>query len=231
MKKPICVCLILALALTVFSACGKKNEDGKKDEAALQYESVYKEKTEANAANTHPVAVIVMEDKSAVVFELYPEQAPETVNNFISLANKGFYDGLIFHRVIDGFMIQGGDPNGNGTGGPGYQIVGEFSDNGHNNTLSHELGVVSMARRGSYYNPASMYNTAGSQFFICVADCRASLDGQYAAFGKVIDGMDVALKISKTSTDRDDKPVEPQKMAYVRVDTHGAEYAEPNKLG
>ena len=227
MKKIVCVLLVLALASALFAGCGKKEE---KEDTSVNYESIYKEKAAAFASNEHPIGVIVMEDLSTITFELYPEQAKETVNNFISLANKGFYDGLIFHRVIDGFMIQGGDPDGTGNGGPGYTIPGEFADNGYNNTLAHEVGVLSMARRGSYFNPASAYNTAGSQFFICVA--RAShLDGQYAAFGKVLDGMDIALKISKTATDANDRPLSAQKMAYVRVDTHGLEYPEPHTAG
>ena len=153
--------------------------------------------------------------------ELYPEIAPNTVNNFISLVQKGFYDGVIFHRVIQGFMIQGGDPNGVGTGGPGYHIKGEFSQNGFENTLLHSAGVLSMAR-------AQMPNSAGSQFFIMHKDAP-HLDGAYAAFGKVIEGMDVVDAIAVTPTDYMDVPVEKQIMNKVTVDTFGETYPEPEK--
>lgn len=153
--------------------------------------------------------------------ELYPEIAPNTVNNFISLVQKGFYDGVIFHRVIQGFMIQGGDPNGEGTGGPGYHIKGEFSQNGFENTLIHSAGVLSMAR-------AQMPNSAGSQFFIMHKDAP-HLDGAYAAFGKVIEGMDVVDAIAVTPTDYMDVPVEKQIMNKVTVDTFGETYPEPEK--
>lgn len=153
--------------------------------------------------------------------ELYPEIAPNTVNNFISLVQKGFYDGVIFHRVIQGFMIQGGDPNGVGTGGPGYHIKGEFSQNGFENNLLHSAGVLSMAR-------AQMPNSAGSQFFIMHKDAP-HLDGVYAAFGKVIEGMDVVDAIAVTPTDYMDVPVEKQIMNKVTVDTFGETYPEPEK--
>lgn len=153
--------------------------------------------------------------------ELYPEIAPNTVNNFISLVQKGFYDGVIFHRIIQGFMIQGGDPNGVGTGGPGYHIKGEFSQNGFENTLLHSAGVLSMAR-------AQMPNSAGSQFFIMHKDAP-HLDGAYAAFGKVIEGMDVVDAIAVTPTDYMDVPVEKQIMNKVTVDTFGETYPEPEK--
>ncbi|HEO8419063.1 TPA: peptidylprolyl isomerase [Yersinia enterocolitica] len=163
-----------------------------------------------------------MEDDSKMEVELYPDKAPNTVNNFISLINKGFYDGLIFHRVIPDFMIQGGDPNGNGTGGPGYSIKGEFSDNGFENDLEHERGVISMAR-------SQMPDSAGSQFFIMVADAP-HLDGQYAPFGKVIEGMDVVDKIVATERDEQDKPLKEIKMKKVTVDTKGINYEEPEKV-
>ena len=149
--------------------------------------------------------------------------------NFISLANSGFYDGIIFHRVIDNFMIQTGDPLGTGMGGPGYKIFGEFTNNNFKNDISHMPGVVSMARQGNQYNPSAAYNTAGSQFFICVADA-SFLDGDYAAFGNVIDGMDAVYAIAKTKTNANDKPLTEQKMMYVRVDTHGIDYAEPETI-
>lgn len=180
-----------------------------------------------NAQN--PIATITMEDGGVIKLELYPEIAPNTVKNFIHLANSGFYDGVIFHRVIEGFMIQGGDPDGRGTGGPGYRIKGEFSNNNHKNGLSHERGVISMARQGNPYFPASAYNTAGSQFFIMHADSDF-LDGDYAAFGKVIEGMDVVDRIATTETDGSDRPLETQTMQSVRVDTFGVDYGEPDRI-
>ena len=163
-----------------------------------------------------------MADGSVIKAELYPEIAPVSVNNFISLVRKNFYDGLIFHRVIRGFMIQGGDPNGTGTGGPGYSIPGEFAINGFENNLKHTEGVLSMAR--------SMHpDSAGSQFFI-MHKTSPHLDGQYAAFGKVIEGMDVVNKIAKTATDYSDRPLEDQVMQTVTVDTFGVDYPEPEKL-
>ncbi|MBR3136253.1 MAG: peptidylprolyl isomerase [Clostridia bacterium] len=179
-------------------------------------------KEETNVDKTHPIATITMKDGGVIELELYPEIAPESVKNFISLANSGFYDGLIFHRVIAGFMIQGGDPDGRGTGGPGYSIKGEFSANGVKNDLSHLRGVISMAR-------AQAFDSAGSQFFICHADSQF-LDGQYAAFGKVTSGLDVVDRIAKTTTDSRDKPYKDQIMETVRVETWGVEYGEPEKL-
>ena len=156
-----------------------------------------------------------------ITAELYPEIAPNTVNNFISLINKGFYDGLIFHRVIKGFMIQGGDPDGVGTGGLGYSIKGEFAINGVENNLKHTAGVLSMAR-------SMMPDSAGSQFFIMHKDAP-HLDGQYAAFGKVTDGMDTVNAIAETETDYSDAPLEPQMIIKVTVDTDGVDYPEPEK--
>ena len=171
----------------------------------------------------NPIATITMENGDVIKVELYPEIAPNTVNNFISLANKGFYNGLIFHRVIRGFMIQGGCPQGTGTGGPGYSIKGEFRINGVSNMLRHEAGVISMAR-------SMMPDSAGSQFFI-MHKTSPHLDGQYAAFGKVIEGMEVVNAIAETRTDFQDKPLAPQVMASVTVDTFGEEYPEPEKFG
>ena len=170
----------------------------------------------------NPIATIEMEDGGIITLELYPEVAPISVNNFISLANKGFYDGLIFHRVISGFMIQGGDPQGSGMGGPGYSIKGEFAGNGVKNDLSHARGVLSMARA---QNP----NSAGSQFFIMHAD-GPFLDGQYAAFGKVVEGIEVVDRIAAVKTDRMDKPKDPQRMKKVSVETFGETYPEPEKM-
>lgn len=170
----------------------------------------------------NPVVTITMKDGGVIKAELYPEIAPTSVNNFISLINKGFYNGLIFHRVIRGFMIQGGCPDGNGTGGPGYSIKGEFAQNGFANDLKHTEGVLSMAR--------SMHpDSAGSQFFI-MHKTSPHLDGGYAAFGKVIEGMDVVNKIAETDTDYSDRPMIPQVMKEVTVETFGESYPEPEKL-
>lgn len=167
----------------------------------------------------NPIVTIAMENGSQIKIELYPDVAPNTVNNFISLVKKGFYDGLIFHRVINGFMIQGGDPEGTGMGGPGYSIKGEFSLNHFDNDLAHTAGVISMAR-------SQMPNSAGSQFFI-MHKGSPHLDGSYAAFGKVIAGMDIVDAIACTDTDYSDKPVVPQIMQTVTVETFGENYPEP----
>ena len=170
----------------------------------------------------NPVVTITMKSGDVMKLELYPEIAPISVNNFISLVNKKFYDGLIFHRVIRGFMIQGGCPNGTGMGGPGYSIQGEFAQNGVANDLKHTEGVLSMAR-------AMHPDSAGSQFFIMHKN-SPHLDGSYAAFGKVIEGMDVVNKIAETATDYSDRPLEPQVMETVVVDTFGVDYPEPEKF-
>ena len=169
----------------------------------------------------NPVVTIIMENGDVMKAELYPEVAPNTVNNFISLVKKGYYDGLIFHRVIRGFMIQGGCPQGTGMGGPGYSIKGEFSQNGFKNDLKHTEGVLSMAR-------SMMPNSAGSQFFIMHKDAP-HLDGAYAAFGKVTEGMDVVNKIAEERTDYSDRPSKTQKIKSMTVDTFGVEYPEPEK--
>ncbi len=170
----------------------------------------------------NPIVTITMEDGSVMKAELYPEIAPQSVYNFISLIQKKFYDGLIFHRVISGFMIQGGDPEGIGIGGPGYHIKGEFKINGFENDLKHTEGVLSMARA---QNPDS----AGSQFFIMHKD-SPFLDGQYAAFGKLIEGMDVVNAIAEVPTDYADKPLKPQRMQTVTVETFGVDYPEPDHV-
>ena len=170
---------------------------------------------------SNPIVTFEMENGKVFKAELYPEIAPNTVKNFISLVKKGFYNGIIFHRVIRGFMIQGGDPNGIGTGGPGYSIKGEFKANGFNNTLRHTKGVLSMAR-------SMMPNSAGSQFFVMHED-SPHLDGQYAAFGKVIEGIEVVDEIACVRTDFRDKPLEDQRMKSVTVELFGVEYAEPEK--
>ena len=169
----------------------------------------------------NPVVTITMANGDVMKAELYPEIAPNTVNNFISLVKSGFYDGLIFHRVIRGFMIQGGCPDGTGMGGPGYSIKGEFSQNHFENNLAHTPGVLSMAR-------AMHPDSAGSQFFI-MHETSPHLDGAYAAFGKVIEGMDVVNKIAETRTDYSDRPLEKQEISSMTVETFGVEYLEPEK--
>ena len=170
----------------------------------------------------NPTVTFTMENGGVIKAELYPEKAPNTVNNFLSLVRHGFYDGLTFHRVIEGFMIQGGDPAGNGTGGPGYTIKGEFRMNGFaGNDIKHLRGVLSMAR-------SMMPDSAGSQFFI-MHENASHLDGQYAAFGKVIEGMDVVDVIAKTATDMRDKPLEPQVIKTVTAETYGEDYPEPKR--
>ena len=170
----------------------------------------------------NPVVTITMENGDVMKAELYPEIAPNTVNNFISLINHNFYDGVIFHRVIRGFMLQGGDPDGNGTGGPGYEIKGEFSNNGFKNDLKHTPGVLSMAR-------TMIPDSAGSQFFI-MHQAAPHLDGEYAAFGKIIEGMDVVNKIAEMPTDYRDRPLEDQVMKTVTVETFGVDYPEPETV-
>ncbi|KOY13672.1 peptidylprolyl isomerase [Paenibacillus xylanivorans] len=209
-KKTTAVSLVLAMLLIVISGCGRPTSGATETPAPVE------------PAGPNPVATIEMSDGQKIVIELYPEIAPNTVNNFISLANKGFYDGLIFHRVIPGFMIQGGDPDGNGSGGPGYTIKGEFTSNGHKNHLNHTRGVISMARTNDL-------DSAGSQFFIMLADADY-LDNAYATFGKVTEGMDVVDGIAAQQIGEQDKPVTDQVMKKVTVDTHGLEYPEPVKM-
>lgn len=170
----------------------------------------------------NPVVTFTLENSGIMKAELYPEVAPNTVRNFISLIEKNFYDGLIFHRVIPGFMIQGGDPEGSGMGGPGYSIKGEFSTNGFENELKHEAGVLSMAR-------AQDPDSAGSQFFIMVAR-SPHLDGEYAGFGKIIEGFEYAKEILKVKTNMMDRPLEDQRLKTLTVETFGEEYPEPEKI-
>ena len=170
----------------------------------------------------NPIVTITMNTGDVMKAELYPETAPNTVNNFISLIKKGFYDGVGFHRIIAGFMIQGGDPDGNGMGGPGYSIKGEFTSNGFKNDLKHSKGVLSMAR-------TQIPDSSGSQFFIMHADAP-HLDGEYAAFGKLTEGFDVLDKIATTATDWSDRPRTPQVMESVTVETFGTDYDEPETL-
>lgn len=206
--------VLLAIVIT---GCGAESES-KADEQDSGSSSK-QDSEQATPEGEKPIVTITMENDDQIKVELYPEIAPNTVANFISLAEKGFYDGLIFHRVIPGFMIQGGDPEGNGTGGPGYAIKGEFSSNDFKNDLKHERGVISMAR-------SSDPDSAGSQFFIMVED-SPQLNGEYAAFGKVIEGMETADEIVAVERDAQDKPLEEQKMKTVEVDTKGQDYAEP----
>ena len=207
------IVLLLAALMLLSLACAK----GKTDTDA----NTTKTEEDTTVDKSHPIATITMKDGGVIQLELYPEVAPESVKNFISLANSGFYDGLIFHRVILGFMIQGGDPLGKGTGGPGYSIKGEFARNGVKNNLKHTRGVLSMAR-------SMMPNSAGSQFFIMVEDAP-HLDGQYAAFGKLVTGFDVADEIVNANRDRNDKPYNDQRMKTVTVETFGVDYPEPEQ--
>lgn len=187
----------------------------------LNIKHVIKKREEKTMAQ-NPIVTITMENGDVMKAELYPEIAPNTVNNFISLINHNFYDGVIFHRVIRGFMLQGGDPDGNGTGGPGYEIKGEFSSNGFKNDLKHTPGVLSMAR-------TMIPDSAGSQFFI-MHQAAPHLDGDYAAFGKIIEGMDVVNKIAEMPTDYSDRPLEDQVMKTVTVETFGVDYPEPETV-
>lgn len=198
---------MLALML-LLAGCGSKE----KEVQSSDYADEVKE---------NPIVTITMENDEQIIMELEPKTAPNTVANFISLVEDGYYDGLIFHRVIPGFMIQGGDPSGNGSGGPGYSIDGEFTDNGFENDLKHERGVVSMARTGEP-------NSAGSQFFI-MADEVSDLDGGYAAFGRVTDGMETVDAIVNAERDAADKPLSDQRMKKVEVDTKGYDYPAPVK--
>jgi len=206
---------IILLMVTMCASCGSNEKTP--------------QTSENSSGNKNPLVTVTMENGKKIFIELYPDIAPNSVNNFISLAKSGFYDGVIFHRVIPGFMIQGGDPLGSGAGGPGYLIFGEFSNNDFENNLKHKRGVLSMARRGSQTNPASAYNTAGSQFFIMVAD-STHLDNDYAAFGMVLEGLDVVDQIVGEKRDGGDRPLNEQKMKTVTVDTFGVDYPEPETI-
>lgn len=214
----------LLLALTACGQNDKGTENSSNSAAAPEAEPPKETEVKENVPDpnaSHPIVTIEMDSGKTIKLELYPEVAPNTVNNFISLVKKGFYDGTGFHRVIPGFMIQGGDPDGNGTGGPGYAIAGEFASNGFQNDLKHTKGVLSMAR-------AQDPNSAGSQFFIMVAEAT-SLDGEYASFGKVIEGMETAEEIVNLERDQMDMPLEIPVMKKVTVDTLGKDYPEPEK--
>lgn len=220
MKKIISSLIVLLTFSMLFCACDSGSID--KNETTTENNYVL---TDPN----NPVATIEMKDGGVMKIELFLDTAPNTVKNFIYLANKGFYDGLTFHRVIPGFMIQGGDPNGNGTGGPGYNIFGEFSNNGFENNKKHLRGYVSMARKGDMYNPASMYNTAGSQFFIMHQD-YTGLDGDYAVFGFCFEGMEVVDMIAAQQTDANDKPIKDVVIKSIRITSGAGNYDEPETL-
>ncbi|MFX3634658.1 MAG: peptidylprolyl isomerase [Candidatus Pristimantibacillus sp.] len=224
--------LLIAAMLIIASGCGNSgktnNTDAaKKPESTGQPESTVQPEATKKPESTEkaPVVTIEMSNGKTIKVELSPEIAPNTVNNFISLVKQGFYDGTIFHRIIPGFMVQGGDPDGTGMGGPGYGIAGEFSSNGFVNDLKHTRGVISMARSG-------MPDSAGSQFFIMVDDA-ASLDGAYASFGHVIEGMETVDEIvnqeTGTTAETQERPANPLSMKKVTVDTFGVEYPEPTK--
>lgn len=202
--------LFAMMVVLMLAACGSESTNDTAQEGNMDYTADITE---------NPIVTITMENDEKIVMELEPKTAPNTVANFISLVEEGFYDGLIFHRVIPGFMVQGGDPDGTGMGGPNYSIKGEFTSNGFDNSLTHERGVLSMARTGQP-------DSAGSQFFIMVEQA-SHLDGKYAAFGKVIEGMDVVDKIVAVERDSKDKPLEDQKMKSIEVDTKGFDYPEP----
>ena len=202
--------VLFTVLIAILAACGKETAENEEQESKANY---VEEVTE------NPIVTITMENDKKIVIELEPKTAPNTVANFISLVEDGFYDGLIFHRVIPGFMIQGGDPDGTGMGGPDYAIKGEFTSNGFENTLTHERGVISMARS---QDPDS----AGSQFFI-MTEQATHLDGDYAAFGKVTEGMETVDEIVAAERGKNDKPLEDQKIKTVEVDTKGFDYPEP----
>jgi len=194
--------MVITVGLGVLTGCGKKN----------------------------PVVTLFIKDKGYIKIELYPDKAPNTVRNFIYLVQEGFYDGLTFHRIVPNFVIQGGDPNGDGSGGPGYFIKGEFPNNGFKkNNLKHTRGMVSMARGGDPLYDYAFYDTAGSQFFIVLED-RPALDGNYAVFGKVIEGMDIVDAIADVKTDSKERPIEPQIIEKATVELFGVEYEEPEKI-
>ncbi|MBC2434828.1 peptidylprolyl isomerase [Clostridium saccharobutylicum] len=211
------VTVVVIMSSLVLVGCGNKNTQSQGDSTSVTDES-----SDSKTGNENlPVVTITVENYGVIQAELYPEIAPNTVNNFISLVKKGFYDNLTFHRIIKGFMIQGGDPKGDGTGGPGYSIEGEFTSNGFANSLKHTKGVLSMAR-------AQDPNSAGSQFFIMTGDAP-NLDGQYAAFGKVTSGLDVLEKIQSVKTKSNDAPIDKVVIKSITVDTKGVDYKEPKK--
>jgi len=220
-KRTIGALLITAIISLTLIGCSTSNKEETNTESDDNKEIYLSKETEKKETDKNPVVTIEMEDGKVIKLELYPEIAPNTVRNFISLANSKFYDGLIFHRVISGFMIQGGDPEGTGMGGPDYSIYGEFTNNQFENTLLHTKGVISMAR-------SDYKNSAGSQFFIMSEDAP-HLDGDYAAFGKVIEGMDVVDSIAQVETGSNDRPKKDIKIKSITVNTFGVTYNEPVK--
>ncbi|AIQ50861.1 peptidylprolyl isomerase [Paenibacillus sp. FSL R7-0331] len=222
-KVPVILLMMMTLLMVVAAGCGNADTNNAGNAGGNQASPATQAPTEGvpSATASHPVVTIEMDNGGIIKAELYPEVAPNTVNNFISLIQKGFYDGTIFHRVIPGFMIQGGDPEGSGMGGPDYSIAGEFLANGFTNNLQHTEGVLSMAR-------GQDVNSAGSQFFIMAAD-YPSLDGSYAAFGKVTEGMDVVQAIVSLPRNSSDRPDTPPVMTKITVDTLGVTYPEPDK--
>jgi peptidyl-prolyl cis-trans isomerase B (cyclophilin B) len=226
MKKIILLFTVFFVVLTSGCTNKQQNKVDPTPEIKEEVEPIKKVETEKGPDDKNPMVTIEMEDGGVIKVELYPEIAPNTVRNFVSLINSEYYNGLIFHRVMTGFMIQGGDPDGTGGGGPGYEIAGEFTENEFENELKHGRGVISMARTNEP-------NSAGSQFFIVVADSdnnHASLDGKYASFGKVTEGMETVDKIVSVETGSADKPKKDQKMKKVTVDTFGVKYGEVVKV-
>lgn len=223
------IAAILIVAIIVLVAVNSCSEPNNVSTTETVTDNMTKKIKDLNIKE-NPVATLTMENGGVMLIELYPEIAPNTVCNFIELANSGYYDGLIFHRCIPGFMIQGGDPEGTGMGGPGFTIKGEFTSNGFKNDLKHERGVISMARQGENpYTGEKNYDSAGSQFFIMVED-YPSLNEQYASFGKVISGMEIADAIVANETDGNDKPLVEQVIKSIRVDTKGIEYPKAEKI-
>lgn len=216
------ILITLVMSSLILAGCGNSKNGNKEEINTPAATSESKDAELSKTSENLPVATIIVDGYGSIEVELYPEIAPNTVNNFINLANKGFYNNLKFHRIIKNFMIQGGDPKGDGTGGPGYSIEGEFTSNGFANSLKHTKGVISMARIEN--DP----NSAGSQFFIMSKDSE-QLNGEYAAFGKVISGLDVVDKIQNIETDSNDAPKKDVIITSITVDTKGIEYKEPNK--
>jgi peptidyl-prolyl cis-trans isomerase B (cyclophilin B) len=230
--KKLSIMAIVTCSIIALVGCGAKEDTTKTDSTAKTEEVKQKEETPelvsvpqtevVGSTEKLPIATITVKDYGTMEVELYPNIAPNTVNNFISLAKKGYYNGITFHRIIDKFMVQGGDPQGNGAGGPGYSIKGEFSANKIENKLLHKVGVISMAR-------SQDVNSAGSQFFIMTSDAP-HLDGNYAGFGRVIKGLDVLTKLSKVKTGANDKPTKDVVIESITIDTKGVEYKEPEKV-
>ena len=231
MKKAVSlICVLLLLVLSVGCSQTDKTPDNTSVSPSEneEYEKTFTELSEKYKSNGHPIAVLITNNGN-IVMELYEDKAPISVANFTQLANSGFYDGLIFHRCIQNFMIQGGDPLGTGTGGPGYTIKGEFIANGINTGIEHKRGTLSMARKGSDVGSVSQYDTGGSQFFICVAD-TPNLDGLYAAFGNVLEGLDTVDRIVAQKTDSNDKPLTKQVIKYARVNLFGKQLSSFEKI-